>query len=179
MTDEGPRGTVRRRDPRPDGRGPLRATRHASVIAAATVLILAVGALLAPSATAGDRDRTALLRLVNAAREHHDLDPLALDRDLSGDAKEHTREMIRHERIYDPDDILHILRGRRFHIGAATVGCAPSLNALRRAWMRSDEHREILLHPELEKVGFGVIWPAHDTNPCGEGAVWATGIYYG
>ena len=150
-----------------------------TAIATTAVLLLVLGVSDAPSAVAGDRYRARLLALVNASRERHDLTALGLDRDLSVDARNHTRTMLRRERIFDPAHIREILRGRRFHVGAATVGCAPSLRALLRAWMRSKEHREILLHPDLEDVGLGVIRPDRNTRPCGAGAIWATGIYYG
>jgi uncharacterized protein YkwD len=149
-------------------------------MAVTAALILALAALSAPAAAAGDRYRARLLRLVNASREAHDLAPLELDRQLSVDAKAHTRKMIRRGRIFDPNDVGEILRGYRWdRMGAAAVGCASTLNRLRKAWMRSDEHREILLHSDLEMVGFGVLRPEGDGDACGDGALWATGIFYG
>jgi uncharacterized protein YkwD len=155
-------------------------TRRAVAFVAITALLLALPAFGAPAASAGGRYRARLLKLVNASREAHDLAPLGLDRDLSVDAKAHTRKMIRQGRIFDPHDVGEILQGYPWNrLGAATVGCAGSLNELRKAWMRSDEHREILLHPDLEMVGFGVVRPDGHPDPCGSDAFWATGIYYG
>lgn len=120
-----------------------------------------------------------MLRLLNDTRARHDLDPVGLDVELSGDAKRHTRKMVRRNELFHPSDLQEMLRGVDYgHFGAAAVGCASTLRGLHRALLRSTVHREILLHPGAEMVGFGVVKTGSE-NRCGEGSFWATYVFYG
>jgi len=153
--------------------------RGALALALLATLALGLGTLTAPPAEAGGGYRAKLLRMLNRARERHDLKPLTLDRDLSRDARAHTRLMIRQDRIFDPPDLQRILAPYPWdEIGAAVVGCASTLKRLHRAWLRSDHHREILLHPKLRTVGIGPI-RNDEKNSCGRGSFWATELLYG
>ena len=149
-----------------------------------TPLILLVCAMfflsvVHPSPAAAATGRMKLLRLINATRDQHDLHLLRLAPSLNDDARRHSRKMIRQGRIFDPRNLDQILANVPWDdLGAATTGCADSLFALRRAWIRSDPHREILLHPKLRRVGIGVI-RVDGPNHCGRGALWVTAIYYG
>jgi uncharacterized protein YkwD len=108
----------------------------------------------------------------------HDLRALRLSGPLSRDAMRHTHKMIRQNRVFDPPNLEEILRGYPYDLGAATVGCASSLNELHRALMHSEIHRSILLNPRLRRVGIGVLTAA-GANRCGRGSIWATEIFYG
>lgn len=153
--------------------------RRAIALALATTLALGIGTVQAPSAQAGTGYRAKLLRMLNRARERHDLEPLDLSRSLSRDAMKHTRRMIRKDQIFDPPDLERILAPYPWDdLGAAAVGCASTVRALHRAWMRSEHHRDILLHPKLRKVGIGAI--RNDSrNACGRHWVWGTELFYG
>ncbi|HZD16699.1 MAG TPA: CAP domain-containing protein [Actinomycetota bacterium] len=149
------------------------------LLALLTTLALAIGTVDAPPAGAGPGYRGKLLRMVNRARERNDLKPLGLDRSLSREAKKHTRRMIRKDRIYDPPDLDRILKPYPWDdLGAAAVGCASTVRALHRAWMHSDEHRGILLHPKLREVGIGAL-RNDERNACGRHSVWGTELFYG
>ena len=152
--------------------------RRAAALALLTALTLAVGAVEAPVARAGDGYRAKLLRLLNRTRERHDLRPLELDRSLSREARTHTRHMIRRDRIYHPPDLREILDPYPYELGAAAVGCADNLRDLHRAWLGSDEHRQILLHPKFRAVGIGVV-RNDERNSCGRRWFWGTELFYG
>ncbi|HEX6230465.1 MAG TPA: CAP domain-containing protein [Actinomycetota bacterium] len=148
-------------------------------LALLTTLALGLGTVAAPTATAGDGYRGTLLRMLNRTRERHDLKPLAIHRELSKDARTHTRRMIREDRVFDPPNLQQILAPYPWdEIGAAVVGCASTVRRLHRAWMHSDLHREILLHPKLRKVGIGPI-RNDDRNACGRGSIWGTQLLFG
>ena len=145
---------------------------------AAVVVALVVG-LLPPAANAGTGYRTELLRLLNDARARNELDAVGLDLDLSRDAQKHTRRMVRRDRLFHPSDLEEMLRGTAYErFGAGAVGCASTLRGLHRALMRSAVHREILLHPDAEMVGIGVV-RTDSGNRCGKGSFWATYVFYG
>jgi uncharacterized protein YkwD len=157
-------------------------TRHASrrrvIIAALATVVLLLGAP-APSAAAGDGFRETLLRLINDSREDQGMRTLRLNVSLSADAMRHTRRMLREDRVFDPPNLEEILSRYRYeHLGAAAVGCDATLRQLHRSLMSSDMHRSILLHPQLRRVGIGVL-RAQGDNRCGSGSFWATGIFYG
>lgn len=153
--------------------------RGALALALLTTLALGLGTVQAPPASAGDGYRAKLLRMLNRARERHDLKALELNTKLSRDARKHTRRMIREDRVFDPPDLQHILAPYPWSkLGASVVGCASTVKRLHRAWMNSDHHREILLHPDLRKVGIGPILN-DDENGCGRGSIWGTQLLYG
>ncbi len=150
--------------------------RHV-LVAAVVAGALAIGPLAQPASA--QEFRGTVLRLVNAARAHHGLRPLALNRSLSQEARAHSRTMLRRNRIFDPPDLERLLAPYPVdHLGAAAVGCEDTLRALQRAFLRSDAHRRILLHPQLRRVGIGVV-RADGPNLCGGGSFWVTEVFYG
>jgi uncharacterized protein YkwD len=155
-----------------------RRRRHAALgtIVAATLLL---GVVQAPVAEARPSPRARLVRLVNLSRARHGLPAVRIDRSLSGDAGEHTRAMLRENRIYDPPNLASILSGYPWsRVGAAAVGCGATVRGLHRDLMDSGVHRAILLHPDVRRIGVGVVRP-DGPNLCGRGSVWATEILYG
>jgi uncharacterized protein YkwD len=120
-----------------------------------------------------------MLDLINESRERHDLRVLKLNPALSEDAERHTRKMLRQDRIFDPPNLEEILSPYPYeHLGAAAVGCDDTLRALHRALMDSQVHRDIILHPDLRRVGIGVI-RADERNLCGRDSFWVTELFYG
>ena len=141
-----------------------------------TVLIQVASASIA---SAGDGYEATLLRLVNATRDTHDLHTLRVDASLARDAMRHTRRMIDKNAIYDPRNLTRILRDEPWDdVGASVVGCASTLRALHRAFMRDAAHRDILLNPRLRRIGIGVV-KVDARNACGRHWFWATELFYG
>lgn len=156
---------------------PARTLRRALVLVLVTALGLGIVQVPVADATTGHRDE--LLRLVNASRERNGLRPVELDASLSRAAMRHTRAMLKRDRLFDPPDLREILAPYPWDsVGAAAVGCADTLRALHRAFLGSDVHRSILLHPRVKWVGIGVI-RSDEANSCGKGSFWATEIFYG
>lgn len=158
--------------------GPRTRKWGAGALALLTALSLGLGVANAPEAEAGDGYRAKLLRMLNRTRERHDLLPLELDRSLSREAKKHVRQMVRKDRIFDPPDLQSILSSYDYELGGAAAGCAESLMGLHRAWLRSEVHRAILLHPRLRAVGIGVI-RNDEKNSCGRRWFWGAALFYG
>jgi uncharacterized protein YkwD len=153
----------------------LRRPRAIAVLALAASLLLGS----APPAEAGAGSRATLLELINETRAQHDLRTLRLNRSLSRHAERHSRRMVRQDRIFDPPDLEEILGPYPYDdVGAAAVGCETTLRRLHRSLMRSDVHRGILLHPQLRRVGIGVL-RVDEANRCGRGSYWTTEIFYG
>jgi uncharacterized protein YkwD len=145
------------------------------VVTAATLMV----GLVPQTASAGDRYAHKLLRIVNATRRQHHLPALRLDRSLNAPARRHSQQMIDANRIYDPPGLQRILSGYTWDdLGADVVGCGRNLHELHRILMSEPFHRTILLHPQLRRVGMGVV-VARQQNRCGRGSVWATEIFYG
>jgi uncharacterized protein YkwD len=154
-----------------------RRVRPRSVVVVAIAAALVLGS--APPTSAGDAPRGTLLELINETRARHDLRALRLNRSLSGDARRHTRRMARQDRIFDPPNLEEILGPYPYDdLGAAAVGCDTTLRQLHRSLMRSEVHRDILLHPRLRRVGIGVL-QIDEANQCGRGSFWTTEIFYG
>jgi uncharacterized protein YkwD len=141
--------------------------------------ILALGIAFAPAARAGSGFGSKVLRMVNATRANRDLHTLRMDRSLTRDALRHTRRMIADNAIYDPSDLTTILQDEPWDdVGASVVGCADTLFALHKAFMRDPAHRDILLNPKLRRIGIGVI-EVDTQNACGRHWLWATELFYG
>ncbi|HJS27667.1 MAG TPA: CAP domain-containing protein [Actinomycetota bacterium] len=155
-----------------------RTLHAAAVVALITTLTLVLGIAFAPAAAAlGNRGN--LLRLINSAREQHDLRGLRMDRSLSRDAVRHTRRMVAQNRVFDPPDLDSFLSDEPWErIGASVSGCAGTIRGLHRAWMRHAAHRAIMLEPKLRRIGIGVI-NDRTANICGRGSFWGTELFYG
>lgn len=153
--------------------------RRRRVVTLLTVATLAVGIVGAPAAIAGTGYRTRMLHLINASRDRSDLRAVKLRVSLSAEATIHSRKMILQDRVFDPHNLQQILAQYRWtHLGAAAAGCAATLGGLHRAFMRSPEHRSILLNSQVRWVGIGVA-RSERPNTCGRGSFWATELFYG
>jgi uncharacterized protein YkwD len=123
--------------------------------------------------------RHRLLRLVNHSRASHDVRGVRLDRHLSRDALAHTRQMARHNRLFDIRDLADVLAPYDWRmLGADVVGCGETLHKMHRQLMLQAFHRKIILSGDARRIGIGVI---KDTGKsvCGRDAYWATETYYG
>ena len=150
---------------------------RASILTLALVTIVVLGTVLAPDAQAGYRGR--VLRMVNAARDRHDLHLVRIDRSLSRKAMRHTRRMLQNNAIYDPRNLSRLLRGEPWTtVGASNVGCADSLRALHRALMHSAVHKANLLNRDVRRIGIGVV-KQNARNACGRHWLWETQLFYG
>ena len=151
--------------------------RRAVILTLAFVTIMVLGTALAPGAEADYRSR--VLRMVNNARDDHDLRPVKIDRSLSRKAMRHTHKMIEDNSIYDPRNLLRLLRGEPWTtVGASNVGCGGTLRSIHKAFMRSAAHRANILNRDVRRIGIGVI---KDTarNACGRRSFWETQLFYG
>lgn len=158
--------------------GRERRRQAVAVVALATTLTIVLGTAFAPTATAlGYRGK--LLKLINAARERHDLRELKIDRSFSRDAVRHTHRMVEQNQVFDPPNLDTLLSDEPWElIGASVSGCAGSVRGVHRAWMRHAAHREIMLDRRLRRIGIGVIQD-RSSNICGRGSIWATELFYG
>jgi hypothetical protein len=154
--------------------------RRRAVVAFVMIATLTVGVLQASAANAaGQGSQRKMLDIVNRTRARHDLRLLKLNRELSKDSLVHTRKMVRNDRIYDPPNLAEILADYEWDdLGADVVGCGHTLKELHDILMTEAFHRSIFLHPDLRRVGIGVM-KVDTRNRCGRGSLWATEIFYG
>ncbi len=158
---------------------PIDGARGSRFVATIVALLLAVGLFQAPVANAENGYRLKFLRLLNASREKHGLHRLRPDTSFGKDAMQHTRKMLRRDEVFDPRDLMRMLSDEPWEeIGASVVGCASTLKGLHRALMRHRPHRVIILHPDLRRVGIGIV-EVDDANACGRGSFWGTALFYG
>jgi len=154
-----------------------RKVRHAALAGTLVVGMLSTGIAAAPAAEAGLRNK--VLSAINRVRENHDLNALSLNRRLSDDAAAHTRKMIRRGKLFDPTNLAQLLEPYSWNvIGADVVGCQSTVQKILKQWMSEGLHRDILLHPALEKAGIGAIGTDGKTA-CGRDKIWTTAIMYG
>ena len=151
--------------------------RRATILTLFVFMIMALWTVLAPEAVAGYRGR--VLRMVNATRENHDLHAVTIDSSLSAKAMRHTRRMITRDAIFDPPNLSQLMSGEPWStVAASVVGCAGTLRGLHRAFMHHAAHREIILTPDLRRIGVGVT-KEPSRNACGRGWFWGTELFYG
>lgn len=154
--------------------------RRRAAVAFVMIATLTVGVLQTSVANAaGQGYQRKMLDIVNRTRARHDLRLLKLNRELSKDSLVHTRKMVRDDRIYDPPNLAEILADYEWDdVGADVVGCGHTLKELHDILMTEAFHRSIFLHPDLRRVGIGVM-KVDERNRCGRGSLWATEIFYG
>jgi uncharacterized protein YkwD len=153
-------------------------SRRGARVALLTILAMLSTLAQTSVADAGDGYARELMRIVNRTRDNHDLRPLRMERSLNAPSRRHTNKMIRSDRVYDPPNLAAILSDYDYQLGADVVGCAMSLRQLHRVLMTERFHRMILLHPDLRRIGIGVVVNGR-RNGCGRGSFWATEIMYG
>ena len=151
--------------------------RASRALAVLTLSALLFGSLAGVGQAATYRHR--LLRLVNHARTRHDLHPVRINLRLSRDAMQHTRMMVRRNRLSDVRNLTAVLDPYAWkRAGADVVGCGPTLHQVHRRLMHHPPHRRIILDRRMRHVGLGVI-KDRGKSLCGRRAVWVTEIFYG
>jgi uncharacterized protein YkwD len=108
--------------------------------------------------------RRAVLCLINQRRSHAGLGPLSENANLNGAATGHTKAMVKHN-SYSHGNPLHRIRASGYLVGASTwnigenLGWGPKGRGSPRrvvmAWMRSPEHRAVLLGG-FRDIGIGM-----------------------
>lgn len=151
--------------------------RFATILTLVIFVMMVLWTMLAPAAVAGYRGR--VLRMVNATRENHGLHTVRIDSSLSAKAMRHTRRMLDRNAIFDPPNLSQLMSGELWSTVAASVtGCDRTLRGLHRAFMHHAAHREILMNPDLRRIGVGVM-KDYSRNACGRGFFWGTELFYG
>ena len=162
---------MHRRRPRTTVR---RASRALAVLVLSTILLSTIAGFALARTYRGR-----LLHSIDISRRNHDVRLVRLNVRLSQDALQHTRMMIRSNRLYDVRNLYDVLAPYDWsRFGGAVVGCATKLRAVHRAFMHHAEHRKIILNPSARRVGIGVI-RMDGRSSCGTDAFWVTEIFYG
>jgi uncharacterized protein YkwD len=162
----------------------MRASAGRAVVLALTAAILTLvgpsagaaaapcdGAGSAPQAATAPQLRSAVLCLVNGARERHGLAPLDFSLELQESATAHSRSMVRSDSFshYGPHGSTlevraswsgYLARASSFRLAEnIAVGKGQSFGsplAIVRDWMHSADHRENILDPGMRDLGVGV-----------------------
>ena len=117
-------------------------------------------------------DAWQLLKLTNAARERRGLPKMLLDRERSGLAKRHSRDMAVAGELYHTDDVNPYLAGIDWRRWGENVGYTPgSIASLHDAFMASEPHRHNVLEPDFRRVAIGTYRA--------DGVLWVTLFFYG
>jgi uncharacterized protein YkwD len=122
----------------------------------------------AAPAAASNRFEQAVLDDINAIRASHGLPGVRDDREIARGARSHSRTMARH-RFFDHSSLNGGSWSRRVHryAHASTIGEVlgyiqasrrGEARAMVRGWMRSAEHRPILLSRSFDRAGVGRAW---------------------
>lgn len=141
--------------------------------------LFALGGVAAAPPSEARTYRARLLDMINHSREQRDLDAVRLNVRLSADARHHARRMVRQGRLFDVPNLPRLLKPYHWtKVGADVVGCGPSLFRVHRLLMGDPAHRDIIMSPDVRRVGIGVVH-VHGKSACGRDAFWATEIFYG
>ncbi|HEX4488434.1 MAG TPA: CAP domain-containing protein [Terriglobales bacterium] len=110
------------------------------------------------------RAESELLDLANRARAKDDLPPFKMDPDLVKAARDHATAMAQHQQLSHQfsgePELGHRLAAASslfLQEAAENVAMADSVDRVHESLMHSPPHRENLLHPSYNVVGFGVV----------------------
>jgi uncharacterized protein YkwD len=137
-------------------------------------LLVSVGApSLAPATDSYNASaERQLVQLINQARAQHGLPPLNEDARLQAAARTHSQLMasqntLSHQLPSEPILLKRLaLRGAYFYTAGETAAFNYTADAAQESFMRSPPHRTIILSPQYNAVGVGVV-------KC-DGIVWVT-----
>jgi uncharacterized protein YkwD len=113
-----------------------------------------------------------ILEVINQARTHHGLPPLQGNAQLRAAARSHAQRMASNQKLSHQFPGEPRLRERlafagvRFHTDGETVAFDESAEAAQQGLMDSPPHRAIILDPQYDAVGIGVVER--------DGTVWVT-----
>jgi uncharacterized protein YkwD len=137
----------------------MRRSQHHLVTGAIGMgLVLSVAAPTSANSACFKFSRTErkLARMTNAARHRHGLTRLNLDPQLSKVGGRHARDMARRRLLYHtPSNVLG-WRVTHWRILGENVGVGAGVASIQRAFLRSPEHRSIMLSSSYRYVGVGV-----------------------
>jgi uncharacterized protein YkwD len=143
-----------------------------------TIALTATLTGVAPSATSiaasgAYRDRHAMLHATNDSRSHHALRRVAIDRELSRLARQHSLKMANKQSLFhtaDPSSVY--LKGIKWHYWGENVGVTGgTIGDLEAAFMASSPHRHNILNRTFQHVAIGAVRV--------DGALWVTVFFYG
>ena len=110
------------------------------------------------------RAEAELLDLANRVRAKDDLQPFKLDPDLTKAARDHATAMALHQQLShqfpgEPELGQRLAKASSLFLqeAAENVAMADSADRVHESLMHSPPHRENLLHPSYNVVGFGVV----------------------
>jgi uncharacterized protein YkwD len=134
------------------------------------VLLAFLAATMATPAAAGTY-RGEMFSLINKARSNHGVHKVKLNIDLSQAARHHSRRMADLGYVFHTPNIAGKLKDVSWSISGETIAMAHKLKRVRKLWMKSPAHRDILLNNKFDWVGVGVVHQG--------GWFWVTAIFYG
>lgn len=120
------------------------------------LLVVVLMTAAAPPAQALGRG-SRMFRIVNRVRVHHDLRPLVKDRDLSRDARHHSRKMAEARTLYHSTDLASRASAFDASSWGENVAQAGTLKRACRLWMRSADHRRNIMKGSFDHAGVGVV----------------------
>ena len=134
----------------------------ASVALLTATLAFAGGALADSSCYRFSGDDRKLFELTNATRGYNKVGLLRLDAETSRVAKAHTKAMIRKGNLFHSS--AEQLGGRvtKWTVVGEAVGRAKSVAVLHRRLVKQPAHRFLMLHPQMQHVGMGVVKKGSD-----------------
>jgi uncharacterized protein YkwD len=97
-----------------------------------------------------------MLQRLNNVRRSHGEHPLRLCKDVSRDARRHSRAMADRGYLFHTRNVPRLLSGRPWSAWGENVAKARTVGSTVRAWMRSPEHRVNILNARFKRVGVGI-----------------------
>jgi uncharacterized protein YkwD len=153
----------------------MRGLPRLPVVAISLAVVLTLLGSSTEAATASMRGR--MLHAINHKRHAHHMHRLRLNQSLSRRAGDHTRKMIRQNRLFH-SNTPRMLSKYNWRSWGENVGCARSVGRLMRKFMNSAPHRANILGRGFRRVGIGLA-VANRRSLCGRGSVWVTQVFYG
>ena len=145
-------------------------TRKVGAVGALAAVLVATAPTLANAAELS-RDERRARRLVNVARDNHDLGSLKANTHLSSLARKHSRKMAGQGELFHRADLTDGLASLNWSLVGETVGYGQSVRQVHGAFMNSAPHRENILGSGFDEVGVGVVER--------DGQAWVTLIFLG
>jgi uncharacterized protein YkwD len=132
-------------------------------IGAALIVCLGAGLVVArPPGHAADAGplawRREVLGLMNDARSDAQVPRLRINRDLSGRAMAHTRQMIAQRRVFQTENMDDIVEPYGASLWAEELARGRTLEANVRAWLNRADTRGHLLDPRMRHAAIGVLF---------------------
>lgn len=142
------------------------------LLAAALATAVCASADAAPAQASPAQVARAGVCMINAERRGHGLAALRVNPRLSLAARRHSLDMVRHHYFAHvaPSGVTFVRRiqkagylsgAHRWLVGETLGwgwGAGASAHRIVQAWMKSPEHRRILLTPSYRELGVGVVW---------------------